>query len=215
MHHERVTSSTSSEQELRALAERFCAGDEAAFRALYEACKQVVWRTAVLFAGRSSDADARTEAAKDISQEVWVKIWKSICTFRWESKFSSWMYKIAFRTFLDKRSAFGIQTPQTTPREMMRLELKDADGADEAQFDGMQTPDAMAHTSNLGVLLEQAMERLTPAERAVVVAKHFGGLTFAEVARELGVSDGTVKTLHFRAFKKLHAVLGAVYEEVR
>ena len=228
------TPNTSHNDELRAQMERYCRErDETAFRAFYDACKSGVLRIAVHLCGRG-------DHAYDLSQEIWVKLWKNLCGFRGESKIMSWVYRIAMTTYLDKKAMLvgSMKTAQKSshkdsqkdsqsgadsPRAMIRAEiaLLENTGNDApyetdtvAPPDG-HNPETSAETASAQALVERALERLTPGERTVFVAKHFHDLTFKEIAAELGTHEGTAKTLHFRALKKLQQILAVHYPELR
>ncbi len=208
-----MNNSSSDEQELRRLIQRYCGGaedSEAVFHAFYNACKQAVLRIAVHFTGSH-------EQAKDLSQEIWVKLWKYVCGFRGESKIMSWVYRIALTTYLDKKHILI----DVSHRELLRKELNEEHilsgdhlWANDDSLNTFEQFERGAEAISDAVLLEHALQRLTPAERTVFVAKHTQELTFKELAAELGVSEGTLKTLHFRAIKKLQHILAAHYPEL-
>ncbi len=216
---------TPPDTELRAQMERYCRErDETAFRAFYDSCKHAVLRIAVHLSGRG-------EHAYDLSQEIWVKLWKHLCSFRGESKLMSWVYRVAMTTYLDKKNALvqngGSGANADSARsavqvEIARLENTSNDAASETSALGAHfappekhNPEHGAETASAQALVELALARLTPAERTVFVAKHFHDLTFKEIAHELGSHEGTAKTLHFRALKKLQNILQAHYPELR
>ena len=73
----------------RQLAKRASQGDLKAFTKLVRAHSSLVYRVALRMLG------GKEEYAKDVSQEVWIRVWKNIQTFRGESAFSTWLYRIA------------------------------------------------------------------------------------------------------------------------
>lgn len=218
---------TPHDTELRALLTEYCRErEETAFRAFYDACKHSVLRIAVHLAGRG-------DHAYDLSQEIWMKLWKHLCSFRGESKLMSWVYRVAMTTYLDKKQSLiknlSAQNGEkadsarlVVQAEIAKLENTSNDAASEAESLGANfappekhNPELGAETASAQALVERALERLTPAERTVFVAKHFHDLTFKEIAQELGTHEGTAKTLHFRALKKLQQILSSHYPELR
>ena len=218
---------TPTDTDLRAQMERYCRErDETAFRAFYDSCKHAVLRIAVHLSGRG-------DHAYDLSQEIWVKLWQHLCGFRGESKLMSWVYRVAMTTYLDKKSSLvknssaqnsgNADSMRATVRmEIARLENTSNDAASEAEHSGAHfappekhNPEHNAETASAQALVERALDKLTPAERTVFVAKHFHDLTFKEIAEECGTHEGTAKTLHFRALKKLQNILSTHYPELR
>lgn len=196
---------------LRSYIEHYCRErDEVAFRALYDACKQAVLRIAVHLGGKG-------DGAKDLSQEIWVKLWKHLCGFRGESKVMSWVYRVAMTTYLDKKSSLVGGSESARSAILVELSVLEQTSNDEISSsvppDG-HNPQLSAETASAHTLVEQALARLTQGERTVFVAKHFHDLTFKEIAEELGTHEGTAKTLHFRALKKLQTLLAAHYAEL-
>ncbi len=196
---------------LRAHLEQYChSRSEAAFRALYDACKQDVLRITVHLCGRG-------DAAKDLSQEIWVKLWKHLCGFRGESKLMSWIYRVAMTTYLDKKHSLAgsVESTRNAIRaELSALEATSNDDIPEAAPPDGHNPYTSSESVSAKALVEQALARLTQGERTVFVAKHFHDLTFKEIAQELGTHEGTAKTLHFRALKKMQTLLSAHYHEL-
>jgi RNA polymerase sigma-70 factor (ECF subfamily) len=196
---------------LRSHIEHYCRErDDAAFRALYDACKQSVLRIAVHLSGKG-------DGAKDLSQEIWVKLWKHLCGFRGESKVMSWVYRVAMTTYLDKKSS--LVGGSESARSAILVELSVLEQTSNDDIHGYAPPDGhnpqiSAETASAHALVEQALARLTQGERTVFVAKHFHDLTFKEIAQELGTHEGTAKTLHFRALKKMQTLLAAHYSEL-
>jgi RNA polymerase sigma-70 factor (ECF subfamily) len=199
--------STPDDIMLRELLGTYCRErDEAAFRAFYDACKHAVLRIAVHLAGRG-------EHAYDLSQEIWMKLWKHLCGFRGESKLMSWVYRVAMTTYLDKKSK-----NTNIHEELSTLQETSNDGALEADSVAppeRHNPEVSLEGASAHELIERALEKLTPSERTVFVAKHFHDLTFKEISTELGTHEGTAKTLHFRALKKLQTILMSHEAELR
>jgi len=202
---------------LRATLERYCReqSDEA-FRAVYDACKQHIYRLSAHLCGRG-------DSAKDLSQEIWIKLWKHLCGFRGESKLFSWLYRVGMNVFLDKKNSLVSSTESR--RTAIRQEISAIDflttlGNDEAFTQehlappNGHNPGTVVESASVQALVEQALMRLSNGERTVFVAKHYHDLTFKEIAKELGTHEGTAKTLHFRALKKMQTLLAAHYAEL-
>ncbi|MCU0426508.1 MAG: RNA polymerase sigma factor [Candidatus Kapabacteria bacterium] len=207
---------------LRATLERYCREQsEEAFRAVYDACKQHIYRLSVHLCGRR-------DSAKDLSQEIWIKLWKHLCGFRGESKLFSWLYRVGMNVFLDKKNSFvgaALVSGSESRRKAIYKEISASEFLAEMSNEAASTQTNLAppngHNPAIVVenvsaqeLVEQALMRLSNGERTVFVAKHYHDLTFKEIAEELGTHEGTAKTLHFRALKKMQTLLAAHYAEL-
>jgi len=135
-----------------------------------------------LCAGDASRAD-------DLAQETFLRAYQSIRSFRGESKFTSWLYRIAYNVFL----AQARRRPDTP-------------GAPE--LDGREATDA-AHPAMLKYDLEKAMALLRPEERAALVLTYGQGLPHEEAASILDCPLGTLKTHVSRGKARLREILAA------
>jgi RNA polymerase sigma-70 factor (ECF subfamily) len=128
--------------------------------------------------------------ADDLAQETFVLAWRNLASFRFEARFSTWLYRIAFNAW---------QSEARKRREVL-LDLDDdappmAEGAEEM-------PDIAARID-----LERAMADLSDGERAAIGACYYADLSHEEAAAALGMPLGTVKTHVLRAKAKLKARL--------
>ncbi len=130
--------------------------------------------------------------ADDLAQETFVLAWRRLEAFRFEARFSTWLYRIAFNAW------------QSEVRKKRELLLEDAgDAAPEAE-----SPDG-ANASVERIDLERALATLNDGERAAISACYYADLTHEEAAEALGIPLGTVKTLILRGKAKLRARLTA------
>lgn len=125
--------------------------------------------------------------ARDVSQEVWLKIWKELPGFRGDSKFATWVHPIAVRRSLDhlrKRRRwfdrflpFGsVDDEQTSVAEPST----DLTARDEAEG------------SERAAQLHRALDALSPKHRAVLVLRELEGLSYEEIAAAMSLPVGTV-----------------------
>ena len=135
--------------------------------------------------------------ADDLAQETFLLAYRNLKSFRQESKFSTWLYRIAYNAFLaDARK------------------MKESALADDADLDAIAPGDGpesrpIARAASLKVDLERAMATLSDAERAAIIQCYHNDLSHEEAAVVLGCPVGTVKTHILRAKQKLKAQLGA------
>lgn len=129
--------------------------------------------------------------ADDLAQETFVLAWRNLRSFRFEARFSTWLYRIAFNAW------------QSEARKRREVLLESADEALEPEAiadDGL--PDIAARID-----LERAMQALSAGERSAIAACYYADLSHEEAAKALGIPIGTVKTHVLRAKAKLRARL--------
>ncbi|MEO7274604.1 MAG: RNA polymerase sigma factor [Vicinamibacterales bacterium] len=180
------------------LIARAAGGDTAAFQRLVEQHRAMVYRVAYQFAGHHYDAD-------DITQDVFIKVYRSLPRFRQDAQFTSWIYRIAMNACIDhrRRQSSATVVPLTT-----------AAGADAEQWmadtvEERPGPETCAYAGELGSVLEAAIGRLPHGQRVVFVMRHHEGLKLGEIASALGLAEGTVKRQLHAAVHRLRAVLRA------
>ena len=171
----------------RYLAIRASEGDVEAFTKLLRAHSSLVYRVALRILGSKEDA-------QDASQEVWIKVWKNIKTFRAQSAFSTWLYRIAVNTCLSARqreSRLIIEEREyyRSGEEIPYVLLPEQQPAGGAEAD----PEAAALGAELRQELETALLEVRAEHRAALILRHMEGLSYAEIAQVLEVPEGTAK----------------------
>jgi len=151
------------------------------------------------------------ELAEDLTQETFIKALNALASYRPEFKFSSWIFKIANNAAID----------QLRRRELDTLSL---DGSPSAE-----TPDAVEATAlqvgskgespldelearELGSAIEVAIAKLRPEYRSCILLRHVEGLAYEEIAENMDLPLGTVKTYIHRARNELRQYLGHLKE---
>jgi RNA polymerase sigma-70 factor (ECF subfamily) len=177
------------------LITRAAGGDAAAFQALVERHRSMVYRVAYQFAGNHFDAE-------DIAQEVFIKVYRSLDKFRQDAQLSSWMYRIVMNACIDHRR-----------RAMPSGAAPFGEEAEHKMMNAMEEtpgPEERAYAGELGHVLEVEIGRLPPGQRIVFVMRHHQGLKLGEIAQALGLAEGTVKRqLHAAVHRLRHALNGA------
>jgi len=138
------------------------------------------------------------DEAREVSQEAFLKAYRSLPTFKEEARFSSWLYQIALNLCRDRlRRRRG--------REFVSL---DAMG-DAAPLGLRSGPSALERVQarDLADAIAAAVESLPDEQREVVVLKEYEELTFPEIAEVLGIPVSTVKTRLYRALGQLRGRL--------
>lgn len=173
-----------------ALVRRHLRGDPEAFRALYERYRDKVFATAWRILGEY-------HAAADVAQEVFVKVHGELERFKFESKFSTWLFRVAVNHALNRAE-------EAARRARLRERAAGGDGrAAPPSGEGRPLDEAVA----------RAVARLSPRLRAVVGLRYLEGLSYEEIAEVLEISVGTVKSRLFAAHEALRPLLESVREE--
>ncbi len=159
------------------------AGDERAFETLVRTHADAVYAHALRFFGD-------TAAAEDATQEVFVKVFRSLSTFDGASAFSTWLFRVTRNVCLDLARS-GKRRP--IPVDPVTLEP------------GAQADFADAVTD--AAVIEQAIRALPPEERDALGAVTLFGLSYDQAAEALGTPVGTIKSRVFRARRALAAML--------
>lgn len=161
-------------------------GDLLAFERLYRENERKVFAVCLRL---SSDG----ALAEELTQEVFVRAWRKLGTFRGESAFSSWLYPLTVNVALSER--------RSRRRRDARIFATD-DPASLERAPGTPRPEA-------GFDLEKAMAALPPGARAVFVLHDVEGRTHEEIAAMLDLAPGTSKAQLFRARRLLREALGS------
>ena len=164
------------------------------FEKLVTAYEKNVYNIALRMVGDPDDA-------ADMTQETFIKAYRALSGFRGDSKFSSWLYRIASNVCLD-----FLRSRSRHPQ----VSLSTVDEDDRATFelpDMRQNPEEQL-MKKLGMeAVRRGLEQLPEQQRQILVLRELGGLSYAELAQTLGLEEGTVKSRIFRARKRLCALL--------
>ena len=164
------------------------------FEKLVTAYEKNVYNIALRMVGDPEDA-------ADMTQETFIKAYRALSSFRGDSKFSSWLYRIASNVCLD-----FLRSRSRHPQ----VSLSTVDEDDRATFelpDMRQNPEEQL-MKKLGMeAVRRGLEQLPEQQRQILVLRELGGLSYAELAQTLGLEEGTVKSRIFRARKRLCALL--------
>jgi len=177
------------------------AGDRGAFDRLVERHKDIVYAVAYRFA---KDPDL----ALDLSQDVFIRAYRGIKSFRGKSSFSTWLYRIAMNTCIDytrkrSRSVDSLAVPE---------EVAEYAGSEPIVASPPKQPGANALSSELGEQIQKAIDLLPEYHRSVFVLYEVEGLSYKEIAEVVGCSIGTVMSRLHYARKKLRTMLAPYVE---
>jgi RNA polymerase sigma-70 factor, ECF subfamily len=136
------------------------------------------------------------ELAADISQEVWMQIFRALPSYRGDSQFGTWAHRIAVNRTLNAL------------RKIRRIAKLEVDIEDDSAMTEIDTEGKFVAES-----IEQAMSKLSPGARAVFVLHDIEGYTHGEIGEELGITSGGSKSQLFKARAKLRKLLAHLVEE--
>ncbi len=161
-------------------------GDLDAFDALVREHGPAVYRVAVRMLGEPEDAE-------DAAQDAFLQAWRGLRSFRGQSAFSTWMYRIVTNRCLDELARRRATEPleESAPSER-------------------PGPEQVVVARSEFAVLRKAVEDLTPEQRAVLVLREFEGCTYEEIAEVCDISVSAVKSrLHRARAEVLEALQGA------
>ena len=184
------------------LVKAFQAGDTASFDALVLNHKHRVFNLCYRFLGEYQEAN-------DSAQETFVKVYRSLTGFRFKSSFSTWLYRIAVNTCLNRLKSLEYRSR----RKMVRL---DNPGGHEGLAGSMalrdETPSPLNELERRerSALIQKAIASLPVEQKTVVVLRDMEGLSYEDIARVTGYRLGTVKSKLARARLELRERLKGV-----
>jgi RNA polymerase sigma-70 factor, ECF subfamily len=179
------------------LIEACRAGGRDAQRRLFLASKDFVYASArCFFAGDES-------TARDVTQDVFVKLFDRIGQFRGESSFRTWLYRLVIHACIDETRR---------RKRWTSIDQVDAEAILERNTDPHESPSA--ERTELSRLVQAAVGRLSPKLQAVMVLKYFEGLSYDEIAAALGTSRGTVASRMNRGHRELARRLTGLKNEL-
>ncbi len=167
-------------------------GDVEAFEELILAHQQKIYSIAYRMMGNPYDAS-------DMAQEALVKIFKFIKNYRGEASFSTWIYHITMNTCRDelRKKYWQIETSLDQP-------MDNEEGSFNREIaDFSSLPEDIYEKKELGAYLQGLIQALHPEYRMVIVMRENMGLSYEEIAEQLNISLGTVKSRLNRARKCL------------
>ena len=170
-------------------------GDRNAFEDLILTNQKNVYNLALKMTGNEEDS-------LDISQEAFLKAYSRIDSFRGESRFSVWLYRLTYNLcidFLRKKPSGGI----------ISLSQQDDSGNDyDLEIpDVRELPEDSAMRDETRQIIEKSIDELSPRYREIIIMREITGMSYSDIARTLKLDEGTVKSRLARARIKLSDIL--------
>lgn len=169
-------------------------GDESSFEELVYRYDKLVLSLALKYLGNDDDA-------KDAYQEVFIRVYKSIRNFKFQSEFSTWLYRITSNV------CYSIKA-KSKRYEHVSISNDEDDLQIAAEFG---SPDNIAMNKEINSKVNEALNLLSKKQKMVFVLKHFEGYKIREIAEMTNTKEGTVKKYLFEAIHKLRQILSPVY----
>ncbi|HRE89136.1 MAG TPA: sigma-70 family RNA polymerase sigma factor [Myxococcota bacterium] len=182
----------------QALVERAVQGDQKAFRQLVERYQRKVY-TIAFGVVRNPDT------ALDITQDAFVRVHKNLATFKGDSSFYTWIYRIVLNLCIDRKR-----------RQARQAEVDYDDGISHGDgftdgptlaSTGIDNPAQAAHRKELVEHMDRALATLSEEHKAILLMREVDGLSYEELAETLDIPKGTVMSRLFHARKNFQKSL--------
>jgi RNA polymerase sigma-70 factor (ECF subfamily) len=169
------------------LVERVQAGDKAAFDLLVRKYQHRVLKLVGRFVSDAAEAE-------DVAQEAFLKAYRALASFRGDSAFYTWLYRIAINTAKN-----ALVSNRRRPVDF-DLDLQDPEQYDRhARLKEGDTPEGVLLTEEIRNVVERAMEQLPEDLRTAIVLRELDGMSYEEIAEAMDCPVGTVRSRIFRA----------------
>ena len=177
------------------IIQRVIGGETEAFELLVLEYQKNVYNVALRITGNAEDA-------ADMAQETFIKAYNSIASFKGDSRFSVWLYRIVTNVSVDflrsrARRPVSSLTVENDEGETVELEIADEE----------LSPERLMEVKLTSQAVRRGLEKLPEDYRRILLLREIQGLSYDEIAQVLNVEIGTVKSRIFRARKKLCAYL--------
>lgn len=179
----------------RALIQRCIAGEAVAFEPLVEKYRQRVWRLAY-------QVLHDREEAWDVAQEAFVRAFHSLPSFRGQSAFYTWLFRITVNVATDRHRQRGAQARAFGPERVTEEEWA------RSTPDPGRGPDQEAARAEQRERIRRALDALPPKARTIIMLSDVEGLSYREIAEVLNCPIGTVMSRLHNARKRLKGLLG-------
>ncbi len=170
------------------LVERAQRGDRKAFELLVAKYQRKLARLLSRFIRDPAEVE-------DVAQEAFIKAYRALPSFRGESAFYTWLYRIGINTAKNYLVALGRRAPTTT-----EFDSEDAENFDDGdQLRDVRTPENELMSKQIAQTVNDTMEALPEELRTAIVLREIDGLSYEEIATVMNCPIGTVRSRIFRA----------------
>ena len=186
-----------SEREIdQVLVERAQAGDKHAFEILVGKYQRKLGRLLSRFIRDQAEIE-------DVAQEAFIKAYRALPSFRGDSAFYTWLYRIGINTAKNYLVAQGRRAPTST-----EFDADEAEGFEDAgQLRDINPPESILQSRQIGDTINAAMADLPEELRSAILLREIEGLSYEEIAEAMSCPIGTVRSRIFRAREAVAAKL--------
>ncbi len=178
------------------LVERAQRGDKQAFELLVTKYQRKLWRLLSRFIRDPAEVE-------DVAQESFIKAYRALPSFRGDSAFYTWLYRIGINTAKNYLVAMGRRAPTTTEFDSEEAEsFEDGD-----QLRDINTPESVLMSKQIAATVNETMEELPDELRTAITLREIEGLSYDEIAGIMNCPIGTVRSRIFRAREAIAARL--------
>jgi RNA polymerase sigma-70 factor (ECF subfamily) len=179
------------------LIRRVAAGERVAFKQLFDLHSPRVHNLLLRLVGNNDDAE-------ELTQDVFLSLWKHADSLRGESKLSTWLYRVAVNKAINfkKRSGLFFQIKQ-----LFSLDADNESIIDQLPAAAADSPDRQIEIREAQIQLADLLGTLPRRQREVYLLHKLEGLSYNEIAEQLHVSLGTIESLMHRAKENLQKVM--------
>jgi len=139
------------------------------------------------------------EDARDVYQDVFLKVFLTIKKFRFQSKFYTWLFRVAVNTSINFRKK---RTSQQS-KSLVDYQEENKQYVEDIIQDNTENPERRLLNVELSNNIRQSIDRLSPKQRTVFILRHYHDYKLSEIAEIMDCANGTVKNYLFRSVQKL------------
>ena len=183
------------------LIEQLKQGDETAFKAIVEQWQDMVYNTILGIVQNETEAE-------DLAQDVFIKVFEKIGTFKGDSKFSTWLYRIATTTALDH-----LRSKKRKKRFGFLQSLTGSGGDEKEQIPDFNHPGVSLDNKERAAVLFKAIEALPENQKSAYMLHKLEGLSYRDVSEVLNTTVSAVESLMSRANQNLRKQLEEYYNK--
>lgn len=178
------------------LVEQAQAGDQAAFGRLVSKYQRKLTRLVLRLVRDPGEAE-------DVVQEAFIKAFRALPSFRGDSAFYTWLYRIGINTAKNHLMNAGRKVPTSS-----EIDAEMAEGfADAGQLHELATPETVLQSKQIALAVNEAMADLPDELRQAITLREIEGLAYEEIADQMNCPIGTVRSRIFRAREAISAKL--------
>lgn len=183
------------------LVERAQRGDKQAFDLLVSKYQRKLGRLLSRFIRDPAEVE-------DVAQEAFIRAYRALPSFRGDSAFYTWLYRIGINTAKNYLVALGRRAPTVT-----EFDSEEAEGFEDGdQLRDINTPESVLMSKEIGATVNAAMEDLPEDLRTAITLREIEGLSYEEIASVMNCPIGTVRSRIFRAREAIAARLRPLLE---